>query len=878
MSTLPPPEPPTAVGVTQRQALPWSWLERFTAYKRVFGLTLVIVLFGMGLIACRFLLKDIDAAALHEAILAVSPATIASALLATFIGYLSLLGYEWSACRYAGATLKNKTVALGGFTAFAIGNAVGLSVLSGGSVRYRLYSRHGVGPGTIARISVFAGLSLALSLPVLISLTALTSPELASQALRVPVDVLRGASAAILLGMAFALWSVSRRPVLESPSPGSRIRGFGRHTLRVPNLKLSLGQLLITIVDVVAAGSVLYVLLPEAPPLGIFMLVYLLALAAGVISHVPGGAGVFEAVFLLAFSGTLDPASLAAALLLYRIIYIVVPLLLACATLLVVEGQRLRHARSALRMASGLAAPVLAVLVFLSGVVLLFSGSTPEIDTRLQAIGVLLPHRLVDASHLGASLVGMLCLILAQGLHRRLSAAWALTLVLLLTGSFLSLLKGFAWEEASILAITAALLASFRNAFYRRSRLLELPFSPYYAVAAVCVLAASTWLFLFSFQDVPYENQLWWQFALSAEAPRSLRALLVCALVLAGLGLAWLLRTAPPVLRKPGRDELDRAFAIVRASNQPDGGLVMSADKALLFHESGEAFLMYARRGRSMIALFDPIGPTRQRAELIWQFRDLCDLHRARPVFYQVRADNLPFYMDIGLTAVKLGEEARVNLAKFDLESKEKRDLRYTLNRGQRDGLSITYYAAGEAPMQELKVISDGWMQSKNVREKGFSLGRFDPAYLDAFRIAVVHHQGRAVAFVNLLETGGTGVASVDLMRVVRDAPKLTMEFLMLGLILHFKQRGYAQFSLGMVPLSGLHPRRGAPITQRLGAVLFRRGEQFYNFQGLRRFKEKFDPDWEPRYLAVPSGLDPLLAMADTAALIAGGLTGLVKR
>lgn len=878
MSTLPPPETPTAVGVTQRQALPWSWLERFTAYKRFIGLTLVIVLFGMGLVACRFLLKDIDPAALHQAILAVSPTTIAAALLATFTGYLSLLGYEWSACRYAGATLKNKTIALGGFTAFAIGNAVGLSLLSGGSVRYRLYSRHGVGPGTIARLSVFAGLSLALSLPVLIAITALTSPELASQALRVPAEILRGVSVAILIGMAFALWLVSRRPVLERPSPGSAIRGFGRHTLRVPTLKLSMGQLLLTIVDVVAAGSVLYILLPDAPPLGIFMLVYLLALAAGVISHVPGGAGVFEAVFLLAFAGTLDPAALAAALLLYRIIYIVVPLLLACVTLLAVEGRRLRHARSALRMASGLAAPVLAVLVFLSGVVLLFSGSTPEIDTRLQAIGVLLPHRLVDASHLGASLVGMLCLVLAQGLHRRLSAAWALTLVLLLTGSFLSMLKGFAWEEASVLGITAALLALFRNAFYRRSRLLELPFSPYYAVAAVCVLAAATWLFLFSFQDVPYDNQLWWQFALSAEAPRSLRALLVSALVLAGLGLAWLLRTAPPVLRKPGRDELDRAFAIVRASNQPDGGLVMSADKALLFHESGEAFLMYSRRGRSMIALFDPIGPTRQRAELIWQFRDLCDLHRARPVFYQVRADNLPFYMDIGLTAVKLGEEARVNLTTFDIESKEKRDLRYTLNRGQRDGLSVTYYAAGEAPMEELRVISDGWMQSKNVREKGFSLGRFDPAYLDAFRIAVVHHQGRAVAFANLLETGGTGVAGVDLMRVVRDAPKLTMEFLMLGLILHFKQRGYAQFSLGMVPLSGLHPRRGAPLTQRLGAVLFRRGEQFYNFQGLRRFKEKFDPDWEPRYLAVPSGLDPLLAMADTAALIAGGITGLVKR
>lgn len=879
MSTVSTPEAPAPPGLPPpRRALPWPWLERFAAYKRVIGLTLVIVLFGAGLVACRILLQNIDAQALHTAVLAVTTTTIALALLATIIGYIALLGYEWSACRYAGAALKNGTIALGGFTAFAIGNAVGLSLLSGGSVRYRLYSRHGIGAGTIARISVFAGLALALSLPVLIALTILATPDLAAQVLRVPASVLQAVAGAILAGAVVLSLLIRRRPVVDRPAPGCVVLGFGRHTLRLPTAGLSIGQLLITVIDVVAAGCVLYVLLPDAPPFFLFLLVYLLALAAGVISHVPGGAGVFEAIFLLAFADTIDSASLAAALLLYRIVYIVLPLVLACITLLVIEGRRIRHARSALRMASGLAAPVLAVLVFLSGVVLLFSGATPEIDSRLAAIGLLLPHRMVDASHLGASLVGVLCLILAQGLHRRLSAAWALTLALLVIGIVLSLFKGFDWEEASILAITAGLLATFRRAFYRRSRLLDIPFSPYYAVAAICVLAATAWLFLFTFQDVPYENQLWWQFALSAEAPRSLRALLVCALVLAALGLTWLLRTAPPVLIKPSRDDLNRALTIVRASNQPDGALVMSADKALLFHESGEAFLMYARRGRSMIALFDPIGPMRQRAELIWQFRDLCDLHRARPVFYQVRADNLPFYMDIGLTAVKLGEEARVRLPTFDLESKEKRDLRYTLNRGQRDGLTIEYYAAGEAPMDELRVISDGWMQSKNVREKGFSLGRFDPAYLDVFRIAVVRHQGRAVAFVNLLETGSTGVASVDLMRVVRDAPKLTMEFLMLGLILHFRARGYDQFSLGMVPLSGLHPRRGAPLTQRLGAVLFRRGEQFYNFQGLRRFKEKFDPEWEPRYLAVPAGIDPLLAIADTAALIAGGFTGLVKR
>ena len=141
--------------------------------------------------------------------------------------------------------------------------------------------------------------------------------------------------------------------------------------------------------------------------------------------------------------------------------------------------------------------------------------------------------------------------------------------------------------------------------------------------------------------------------------------------------------------------------------------------------------------------------------------------------------------------------------------------------------------------MDELKVISDAWLTGKNVREKGFSLGRFSDDYLKHFRIAVIRFEGRPVAFANLLETYGHDLASLDLMRAHPEAPKLTMEFMMVGLIQYYKSHGYARFSLGMVPLSGLQPRRGAPLTQRLGSMVFRRGEQLYNFQGLRRFKRE---------------------------------------
>ncbi len=856
-----------------------SRLERLRPYRQAIGLSVSLLLFALALLACWHLLGSIDPGQVRGALAAVSSRALLLAGLASLAGVVVMIAYEMSAARYAQVRLPWPTLALGGFCAFSIGNAVGFSVLSGGSVRYRLYGRSGLGAADVARMTLFASLSLGLCLPLLVAAAVLYQPADAARALHLPEAVLRGVALAVLGLAAAAVVAAVRLRSGERPVPGCWRVKLGRIGVRIPGVRLTLAQLLISVLDVAVAASVLYLLLPDAPPFISFALIYMLALAAGVLSHVPGGVGVFEAVLLVAFAGRLDPAALIAAMLLYRLFYVLLPLCAAGVLLLIAEARRLWFARQVVRLAGGLAVPVLALLVFVVGALLLFSGATPGVDERLAALGFL-PLPVITASHLSASLIGTLCLLLAQGLYRRLSAAWAVTLVLLCLGAVASLLKGIDWPEALVLLAVAGLLATFRREFYRHSRLMEAPVSGAALAGTLGVLAASIWLLLFAYQDVPYSHELWWQFELDANAPRSLRAVLGSVLVLVAVGITWLLRPPPPAIRLPDADALARAARIVSQSAQPEGGLALSGDKALLFHPSGDAFLMYARRGRSLVALHDPIGQAQQRTELIWQFRDLCDRHRARPVFYQVRAQNLSNYLDIGLTALKLGEEALVNLAGFDLASngKEMKALRYTWSRGQRDGLTLQFYAPGQAPLDELQGISEAWLQGKNVREKGFSLGRFSPDYLAHFRIVVVRVEGRAVAFANLLECDSRVVASLDLMRVMADAPKSTMEFLMLGLILHFKEAGYERFSLGMVPLAGLQPRRGTPLPLRLGAWVFNRGESFYNFQGLRRFKDKFQPQWEPRYLAVPAGLDPWVAMADTAALIAGGMGGLVRR
>lgn len=187
-------------------------------------------------------------------------------------------------------------------------------------------------------MTLFASLSLGCALPPLAALATLSNLPAASAALGLSETLLGVIAAAVLLLTTVLAIGIYRRRLPEQPYPDNLLVKVGRRTLRLPGRRLTFLQLVITALDVAAAATVLYLLLPEAPPFGAFMLIYLLALAAGVLSHVPGGVGVFEAILLAAFADKLGAAPLAAALLLYRLIYVVLPLLVACLFLLINEA------------------------------------------------------------------------------------------------------------------------------------------------------------------------------------------------------------------------------------------------------------------------------------------------------------------------------------------------------------------------------------------------------------------------------------------------------------------------------------------------------------------------------------------------------------
>ena len=279
------------------------------------------------------------------------------------------------------------------------------------------------------------------------------------------------------------------------------------------------------------------------------------------------------------------------------------------------------------------------------------------------------------------------------------------------------------------------------------------------------------------------------------------------------------------------------------------------------------------------MGLFDPVGPPAEWQELVWRFLEQARAHGGRISFYQVRPQTLPLYLDAGLRVFKLGEYASVPLSGFSLEGKIRAPLRQALNRAEREGLTLELLDEREVEghLTELRAISDDWLAEHRTAEKGFSLGSFNESYVARTSVAVVRQQGRTVAFATLMTTDLKAEVSVDLMRQLRDAPGGTMDFLFTRLLLHFQSQGFERFGLGMAPLSGMATHPLAPGWHRVGRLLFAHGENFYNFQGLRAFKEKFAP-WEPRYLATPGGIAPLLVLADIAALISGGWRGVMTR
>ncbi len=817
-------------------------------------------------------------------------ATLASALGLTFASYSLLTLYDVLALHHVGHRLSYPRTALTSFVSYVTSHNLGLSGIGGTAVRYRLYSVFGLSAAEIAQVVAFCALTFWEGFLFLAGVFQSVAPIELPAALHAPFADTR-ALGFVCLGLSLAFG-------VASCWPGLRLRWRG-WSFTPPSARLLALQLPLALLEWTVSASVLYVLLPraQAPSFPAFASVFLAAQAAGMISHVPAGLGVFETVVLYLLPEPLGSPEIVAALLAYRVVYYLVPLCFGALAFLATEAG-LRRAQigelgARLQPIGQLLVPrALAFTTALAGGVLLLTGALPAEGARMAWIRDVVPLPVVELSHFLGSLVGVGLLLLARGLQRRLDVAWWLSALLLTAGIVFALARGLDYEEATLLALMLCALLPFRGAFHRKSSLFDLPLRAGWILNLVLILAGAAWLGLLVHRDVAYRSELWWHFSYAGDAPRFLRASVAAGTLLVLVGLVRALREAPPPLHPPTPEELGEVRAILAQVGETTGHLARLGDKQLLFGPQRGAFVMFAVRERSWIAMGDPVGvSSAERRELVWLFRERAERAGGRAVFYQVSQENLGWYVEAGFGLLKLGEEARVDLAAFSLEGGEHKSLRSNLHRLEREGLRFVLWSPDEvrARIAELEAVSRAWLATKSASEKGFSLGFFEREYIAGAPVAVVLQgerglQGeRVLAFANLWlgarhDRARGGELSVDLMRHLPDAPGGLMDFLFVRLFEWGRAQGYGWFSLGMAPLAGLESRASAPLWNRLATLVFQHGERFYNFQGLRQYKQKFTPEWRARYLASPGGVALPGVLVDLAALISGGLAKTIHR
>lgn len=829
-------------------------------------------------------LRSLDIHAVRAVLQSLSSSQLLIIQLVALAGILVMCLYDWFAVRIFSIDISLTTLIRNAWIANTFNNLIGLSGLAGSGIRMLLLGNSDIETGRAAAFSALIMASVPVGLSVL-SWPLLLTGGAGMDSLPVPAW-----TAWLVLG-AFAAYLPLYVLALNKGLFSRLLRGL------VPHTAASLtGLVVISIFDWLLAATAAWVALEfsgAAIPWPQFFAGFVLASAFGILSLIPGGLGVFDTALVLLLSPyAQSPEHIVSGVLVYRLCYYLVPwfigIYLGTDRLILPEyWQRnalLRQWRESrlpdlirlpLDILASLEVRVLAYLTFCGGLVLLASAAFPTLSDRLVLLNHYVPLAAIEVSHLLSVAAGVLLIALSRGIAKQVRSAYYLTQILLMSGAFFSLVKGIDYEEAIILIIVALLLRRMRDRFYRESYPLLSARSLFWTAGLVVAVISFAWLGDWVHGDIPLGWRYLSHFGPASEAPRFTRGLLVATAVVTAF-IGWSFYRHPIVIpAKPDPQALAEAETVL---NQYRGSefshLVFLGDKYLMWAPDRKAFIQYGQIRDTLIALGDPCGDADSLADVIIEFRDYADRHGLTPCFYEVGETHLHLYHDAGFALFKLGETAAVELASFTTVGKRGESLRHSINRARRGGaeFELLEQPLDDATWSQLRAVSDAWLAERGAAEKRFSLGNFNETYLLRSPIAVIRVNQRIVAFANLMPDYGTQTElSIDLMRSSPDAPDGAMDFIFVELIKFAQAQGYQYFNLGMAPLAGVGETRYARPGEKVARLAYKYGNRFYNYKGLRSFKEKYHPEWRSAYFAYPA-LTPLpRLLMDSAALIAGG-------
>ena len=515
-----------------------------------------------------------------------------------------------------------------------------------------------------------------------------------------------------------------------------------------------------------------------------------------------------------------------------------------------------------------------AVMIFLLGIINIFSTLTPPLKQRVSLLKEYIPTDIIHASNLLVLLMGLLLLVTATFLVRGLRNAWIIAVTVSLLSLIMHLTKALDWEEASIAFLVLVVLL----ATYKQYRLKSNPaLINIGIITAICLFFAVIVFETIGFYFLEKKHfgiDFSWQQSI-AFATRSIfllsndklqpvtrfgREFIVFINVLSAGSWVFLFYTfIRPYISMDGKTtNLEEAKALLDSyGSSAVDFFKVNDDKLIFFSNNKEGFISYRIANGFAIVLDEPVCAEDQKIGILKEFDSQCRRMGLKQAFYRVDEDSLYYFEAMKKSKLLIGQEAVMDIQQFSLEGKDKKSLRNALNSlSKKDYTTVIQEAPlSEELVNELNTVSDNWLQSYHKKETVFSQGMFDRKQIAAQDVIILkNEEGKAVAFLNIIPDYTPDGYTYDMIRKTNDAPGGCMDALIIALVGYGKERNYQWLNLGLVPLSGI--TEPYSTAERVVKFAYEKIKRFQHYQGLRDFKEKYATQWLNKYLVFENDFD----------------------
>jgi phosphatidylglycerol lysyltransferase len=816
-------------------------VEKIKSLKNVIRTVFFISICVLVIIELFRLRRTLSGADLRAAITGIPPFHMFLMVLIGLVTVLPMLAYDFILNRELGTHYKKSYILGTSWSINTINNLAGFGGLVDIGLRYSFYvpeDQGGEGMQVISRVMPYfmSGFSLYGAISLALTLFTPVNPEIHRYLI-------------LLIGTACYV------PCILFISSRKGMKYFGQLRMRTA------GKLLLASfadwTSVILCFTLTGHLMGIDVPIRNLVPLYIIAIAVGLVSMIPGGIGSFDLVIIAGLGSLgIDNARVVAWILLFRLTYYIIPFFFGVLLFIHYMGGRINQKFHGIpRMLLTTASHRISVLLIrLFGIFMVLSALIPDEISSLPLLQTLDPIHGQVLYQFPSILLGVLFILLARAVEERVARAFPFSLCLLaLTFAYVNLGE-ISWGASLAILLILLMMLGIRPALDR----VQFIYSLEAYIRDFLILMLTLLLFLHFSGKKAATLLMKYPHHLLSHYGRLWLHLLVGVLVITFV-YRWIVNYLMADRLPLGEAFDDERFTklIHTYGGDSNTGLAYLRDKRLYWYqEDGEdtVVFLFAQNGSKCVVMGEPNGKKEAFGSAIHQLLKDAERMGYQMIFYEIGQQTTLLLHEYGYEFMKFGETALVGLQNFTTAGNRGKRYRTALNKLEKQGFTfeITKEPHGDVLLDRLKEISDHWLDGR--REKGFSLGFFDRHYLEKAPIALVRNsRGEICAFANIMPNDMADTASIDLMRYDEElCPNGVMDYLFVSLFLYFQAQGVRYFDLGMAPLSNVGSFEHSFFQERVAYLIYTFSRRFYSFTGLRKYKEKYMPAWTPRYVCYP--------------------------